>query len=163
MNAGLGGHVPLCRMYRAGKGESLVSSNPTPPSTGEGKSLRVEFAPESVSAVRRGLQAWMGEVDASSDAIEDARLVASELVTNAIRHASPLVDGTIEVAWARRGGNLELSVSDGGGPDIPYVLDAPLESSDGRGLGIVSALAERWWVTDHCQERTVHALLPLND
>ena len=41
-------------------------------------------------------------------------MVASELLGNAIRHASPLEDGRVRLRWQVRGGVVDLEVTDGG-------------------------------------------------
>ncbi|OLB80102.1 MAG: ATP-binding protein [Actinobacteria bacterium 13_2_20CM_2_71_6] len=82
--------------------------------------------------------------------LADAVAVVAELVGNAIRHAQALPGDVIRVAWRIRTGGgrqqLEVRVTDGGAGDAPRQRDAGVDSIDGRGLAIVSALAERWGV-----------------
>jgi serine/threonine-protein kinase RsbW len=125
-------------------------------------SLRVAFAAGSVPLARTQLQSWMEESGASEREVEDARLVISELVANAVRHATPLADGMLLVAWALLGGRLHMSVSDGGGPSVPHVIDPPPLVNRGRGMGIVESLSDRWWVTSQGAGRTTHALIALH-
>ncbi len=87
---------------------------------------------------------------ASNELLADAVAVIAELVGNAIRHAEPLPGEVIRVAWKiwTRAGrqDLEVRVTDGGAGDEPQQRDAGPDSVDGRGLAIVSALAEAWGV-----------------
>jgi len=82
--------------------------------------------------------------------LADVITVIAELVGNAVRHAEPLPGGVVRVAWRLRpkGGHqlIEVRVTDGGAPGEPRVRTVDLEASDGRGLTIVAALADRWGV-----------------
>lgn len=73
---------------------------------------------------------------------EDARLVLSELVTNAIRHAHK--GGQLHIAIHGNGpGVLYIAVDDGA--DEPPVLRPLTGHQDGgRGLHIVEQLSRRW-------------------
>ena len=72
---------------------------------------------------------------------EDAELLVTELVTNALRHGGPGVD-----LWVRRlpSGGLRLEVVDGRGGSTPEVQRLRDDAEGGRGLVIVQALASRW-------------------
>jgi anti-sigma regulatory factor (Ser/Thr protein kinase) len=98
---------------------------------------------------------------ASDVAIYDAMLVASELVSNAIRHASPLANDTMLVRWRREGDDLVVAVCDGGGAGDPVLVVADPTDERGRGLAIVDALSEHWWVQRSNKVHTVHVRLPL--
>ncbi len=123
--------------------------------------LRVPFAASSVALARQRLRRWMQQHDAAPDRVDEARVVLSELVGNAVRHATPLPDGTLLVAWRLDAGRLRLSVTDGGGQSRPHKVKAPPSSVSGRGMLIVENLAQSWWVDTSPRRTTVHALLPL--
>lgn len=123
--------------------------------------MRVPFAPASAADARHRLKSWMREQGGSSSRIEDARVVISELVGNAVRHARPLPDGTIQVAWQATSQGVHLSVTDGGGSTRPHRVNAPSSALAGRGMAIVESLARRWWIEDTRTRCTVHAVLPL--
>jgi two-component sensor histidine kinase len=94
----------------------------------------------------------------------DAGLVLSELVSNAIRHGTPLPDSLVKVSWTLSDESIEVAVSDGGGPTVPMVNKPAAGALGGRGLGIVDRLSLRWGVytRQDGSETTVWAALPLS-
>ncbi|OKJ38388.1 hypothetical protein AMK24_12275 [Streptomyces sp. CB02366] len=111
-----------------------------------------------------------------SDAVvDDAVLILSELLSNACRHGRPLGrhadvgDGDIRAAWrVDPAGALTVEVTDGGGPTRPVPATPSVTARGGRGLNIISALAQEWGVRDDAPgEVTVWALVasekPLGD
>ena len=81
---------------------------------------------------------------------------------NSVRHAIPLPVNDLVVAWTLENGDLVISVSDGGSPSTtPHAVEASRSQVSGRGLGIVDALAERWWVEGKLGQTTVHVRMPL--
>jgi DNA-binding NarL/FixJ family response regulator len=79
------------------------------------------------------------EVD--QDALDVIELLTTELVTNAVRHAS----STARVAAAVTGSRIRVSVTDDG-PGMPVQRVAKPDDEGGRGLGMVEALASDWGV-----------------
>ncbi|OKI91690.1 hypothetical protein AMK10_27190 [Streptomyces sp. CB02058] len=103
-----------------------------------------------------------------SDAVvDDAVLILSELLSNACRHGRPLGqhsdmgDGDVRAAWrVDRRGDLTVEVTDGGGPTRPVPATPSVTARGGRGLNIISALAQEWGVRDDTAgEVTVWALV----
>ena len=125
-------------------------------------SMSIPFAPESAAHVRDALESWLDHRGSDPDTVAEVRLVASELVGNAVRHASPLPNGTVLVRWNEEDCVLALSVCDGGGPTRPHPVDAASDDVDGRGLKIVDALVSRWWVERNSQLHAVHVRMPLS-
>ena len=123
--------------------------------------MSIPFAPESASRVRAALGTWLGYRGSAPEVVDEARLVATELVGNAVRHASPLGNGTVLVRWQEDGSDLVLSVCDGGGPSRPERVEAQPYDVRGRGLTIVDALSTAWWVEHHTQLHTVNVRIPL--
>jgi len=75
----------------------------------------------------------------SSDVVEEARLIASELATNAVRHAGTPFTVTVELTDA----DVTLRVRDGSSR-VP-VTQSPNRLADrGRGLVLVDALSVSW-------------------
>jgi anti-sigma regulatory factor (Ser/Thr protein kinase) len=123
--------------------------------------LALPFAASSAAIARSQLKQWLVELGQPSEVIEDSRLVISELVGNAVRHARPLSDGTVLVAWNRDDTGLDIAVTDGGAPTDPHTIDAAASDLAGRGLSIVQALSSRWWLETTRSRSTVHALVHL--
>ena len=87
-------------------------------------SMSIPFAPESARHVRKALESWLDHRGSDPERVEEARLVATELVGNAVRHARPLSNGTVLVRWREEDSALALSVCDGGGPTEPEAVEA---------------------------------------
>jgi anti-sigma regulatory factor (Ser/Thr protein kinase) len=123
--------------------------------------LSLPFTAESVRVARHALDDWFDESLEQAEIVADCRLVMTELVGNAVRHARPLRGGTVDVHWQIDDQALAITVSDGGGPSEPAIRDVAPDAMGGRGLTIVQALAHRWWVEHHGTGTTVHAVLAL--
>jgi anti-sigma regulatory factor (Ser/Thr protein kinase) len=120
--------------------------------------------PHEVSAVadaRRRLAAYLKRFRAAANACDDAQLVLSELLSNAIRYAPPLPAGEVRAAWWIDKAGIHVEVTDGRGDTEPQrVTDAHPESIGGRGLAIVDVLTSTWGVRTAATHRTVHAIIP---
>lgn len=79
---------------------------------------------------------------------DDAVLVMSELVTNAIKHAAPLPSGEIRVHWSIQDDCLHMEITDGGAVTRPHAGVADMSSLGGRGLDIVRTVSDEWGVTE---------------
>ncbi|HEY6786610.1 MAG TPA: ATP-binding protein [Trebonia sp.] len=123
--------------------------------------LVLPYTPSSVGVARRRLLCDLGRAGVCDGTASDAGLVLSELVSNALRHASPLPGHTLKASWRLGSGRVEIAVTDGGGPTVPAVTEAVGWALGGRGLGIVDRLCLRWAVRDADGETTVWAELPL--
>lgn len=122
--------------------------------------LDLPFSAESAGVARAQLMEWLDGLG-DRDKRDDARLVVSELVGNAVRHARPLADGTMRIAWGHDDDVIDIAVTDGGALTTPEKLDAGVSDLAGRGLAIVETLATKWWVESTRSRTTVHALLDL--
>lgn len=107
--------------------------------------------------IRRTLVEDLTALAVAPGVIDEAEIVVAELVSNALRHARPMSDGTLRVRWKTKAGIVEVEVSDGGGPSTPRPAPPALWSSSGRGLRIVRSLAHEWGVTEERHGRTVWA------
>jgi anti-sigma regulatory factor (Ser/Thr protein kinase) len=113
----------------------------------------VELArdPDSAAEARRAL----GEVSdhLSPRRLEDARLLVSELVTNAIRHAGLDVDDVIRLVVVTLDRALRIEVCDPGpGFEVSEPEPDPARPS-GWGLYLVRELSDRWGVEHREQTR----------
>jgi serine/threonine-protein kinase RsbW len=108
--------------------------------------VRLPFAPSTPGIARTRLAAFLTIHHASNDVIDDALIVISEMIANAVSHGVPGQDGTIEISWAINGTLLEMSVLDGGVGGHLAPVDFDEDSLSGRGLSIINRVADRWWV-----------------
>jgi anti-sigma regulatory factor (Ser/Thr protein kinase) len=77
---------------------------------------------------------------------DDALILTSELVTNAVLHGKPDITLSITLHIP----NLTVAVSDGSSRLPPTTTEFPLRAAPhGRGLAIVDSIATRWGVTRH--------------
>ncbi|MCW2527871.1 MAG: putative anti-sigma regulatory factor, serine/threonine protein kinase [Pseudonocardiales bacterium] len=123
------------------------------------RSLWVHRSPASAATVRHRISVDLRQAGFSPDLADDAALLASELISNAIRHATSLPSGELEVAWTIDPQGVRLQVTDGGSHDQPQLRQASLDDTSGRGLAIVAALSDGWGVQEHSLGRTVWAYL----
>jgi len=114
----------------------------------------------SVRAARHALAADLAAAGVPEDASQDAMLVLSELVTNAIKHAAPLPSGEITVRWQVRDDLLHIEITDGGAGTRPHASVASLSSLGGRGLDIVRRVSAEWGVREGEDGVTVWAEVP---
>jgi serine/threonine-protein kinase RsbW len=108
--------------------------------------VTVRHEPTSAGEVRRALTDDLSRRGLPDDVVDDAALLASELVGNSVRHAYPLPGGVLRVGWEVEAGRVVLRVTDGGGREAPHVRDAGPRDVRGRGLAIVDSLAADWGV-----------------
>ncbi len=108
--------------------------------------LRLPFEPSTPSIARTKLAGFLTINRVPSALIDSALIVLSEMLANAVSHGDPGDDGLIEMRWAIKGGLLELSVRDAGEGAALKPVDFDADSLSGRGLSIISRIADRWWV-----------------
>ena len=104
---------------RTGETGLVVTETPGPGVDSIICTLRAPHEPASVGKVRREVVNDLQTRDLPEQLVDEAEMVASELLTNAVRHARPLSDGTIRVRWKIRGDVVEVEVTDGGGESVP--------------------------------------------
>ena len=102
-------------------------------------------APRAARAfVAETLTAW----NVQADKVEEAQLVVSELVTNAVLHAAD--SATISLDLRLIDGAVRVLVSDGGpGEPERRPHPDPRTGQTGRGVWLVDAFAERWGTEMH--------------
>jgi anti-sigma regulatory factor (Ser/Thr protein kinase) len=119
----------------------------------------VDFPPvaASVPASRRFVTRQLADWGLD-DLVEEAELLVSELVTNALSHAGTTVKVAINVDT-----RLTVCVTD----ERPDVLPAPRgdmvgpEAEEGRGLTLVALLSADWGVRRRPDSKTVWFALPV--
>jgi serine/threonine-protein kinase RsbW len=105
---------------------------------------RLPATPEAASVARHALDD-LG--DAVSDArLRDVRLLVSEVVTNAVRHANLATGDAIELVVELKRRTLRVEVHDPGGGFVPSAPAPDPTRPSGWGLYLVAELADRWGV-----------------
>jgi anti-sigma regulatory factor (Ser/Thr protein kinase) len=117
------------------------------------------YQPEPAAAaaarrfVRETLRLWeLTGRSARQDAlVDDAILLTSELVTNAVLHAGTPVQVTCRLVGDQLDTAVEIAVLDRRPsqlhPDVPHTAAEAAERTSGRGLQLPSELASAWGVT----------------
>lgn len=104
-------------------------------------SLEVSCDPHAPKVVRKALTA----VFDGGWSLDDGLLVASELVTNAVRHSGCVVAHNLRVDVSRREGCLLIAVHD---PGLSGEAAEPVRSErsapGGWGLALIEQLSVRW-------------------
>ncbi|MDA5284106.1 ATP-binding protein [Streptomyces sp. Isolate_45] len=90
--------------------------------------------------------------------IDTTQLLASELFTNALRHAR----GPIHVRVSLHGDLLRCEVDDAD-PHGPTRRNAPTDAENGRGIELVDSLAHNWGTQRTTTGKTIWFELPLPD
>lgn len=128
--------------------------------------LVVPHHPQGAGLARRRLATELAD-SVRPEMLADVITVVAELVGNAIRHAEPLDDDVIRVAWSMRHTDgaqvVKVRVTDGGGSTVPHRRMHDVDSPDGRGIAIVEALAARWGVERDGLGRSVWAEVSWSD
>ena len=96
-------------------------------------------APARARTMIRGLRPLLG-----AERTEDATLLVSELVTNAVKYGSGPVELHVEAGEDRRG---RFTISDAGGGATPALRETGGAAGGGDGLHLVDRIAEDWGVT----------------
>jgi anti-sigma regulatory factor (Ser/Thr protein kinase) len=121
--------------------------------------MRLASVPESASRARRFITDFCSAADLPAEMCQTAALLVSELVTNAVIHGR--TSATIEVHSPP--GTLRVAVRDDN-PVLPPVGALPeLSAESGRGLTIVSMLADRWGIEAVDSGKAVWFELDLTD
>ena len=92
--------------------------------------------------------------EGAEDVLDDAKLVVTELATNAVAHAESVFTVGVELG----SDTLHIAVSDNS-PRRPTLQPGPSVDSSGRGLVLVAELCERWGAARVGQGKTVWAQL----
>jgi anti-sigma regulatory factor (Ser/Thr protein kinase) len=106
--------------------------------------VELENNPEAAAAARLALDRLTGSVPASR--LRDLRLLVSELVTNAVRHAGLARGDHIRLVVVVRERRVRVEVHDPGQGFTPRAPSPDPARASGWGLYLVDELADRWGV-----------------
>jgi anti-sigma regulatory factor (Ser/Thr protein kinase) len=107
------------------------------------RSVRLPAVPEQVRVARAFVSEVLGD---SHPRIDAALLLASELVTNSVRHSGSAVPGSfLQVAVSAGDHAIRVEVSDRCGDSVPVLRrGGDVEEEGSMGMQLVDALAARW-------------------
>ena len=94
--------------------------------------------PDEVPAARR----FIREALNGHQAAFDAELLACELITNTVQHATDA--DLVTIAVSRSGATVHVDVMDDGQTGLPHWREATGEDEGGRGFQLVNEIAQRW-------------------
>jgi anti-sigma regulatory factor (Ser/Thr protein kinase) len=107
--------------------------------------------PDQVARVRGFVQLVLGPAPVADEAV----LLASELATNAIVHTASGHGGTFAVTVKRYPSAVRVEVHDAGSHRMPVPRAQDHQAEEGRGLGLVSQIADRWGHSGNQNGRSV--------
>jgi anti-sigma regulatory factor (Ser/Thr protein kinase) len=110
----------------------------------------------SVGEARSWIDAFLTERAIENPLRDDAQLIVSELVTNALVHG----DGTLVLRASITATAVQISVTDSG-DELPEVLPFDPSRIGGLGLIVVERIASEWGVAPFPGGKTVWAALSL--
>ena len=118
--------------------------------------LDVDSNPTSVVAARAFVRSRLKRCQELEVAVEDALLVATELVTNAVLHARTWIRLRLRVDKS----TVRIEVHDAN-PRLPAEPPPEPEATSGRGLAIVAAVATGWGAEHQGDGKVVWAEIAL--
>ena len=101
--------------------------------------------PSAAAEARNALMALYGRVD--EDALNDIRLLVSELVTNSVRHSNIRHADPVRMRVLAAGSTVRVEVCDPGDGFEPRPRDRDRSRPGGWGLYLVEQLVDRWGVS----------------
>ncbi|HSL10774.1 MAG TPA: SpoIIE family protein phosphatase [Actinomycetota bacterium] len=135
-------------------------TNPSAPPSVTFRTVRRRLiaSPEAASLARRAIDE-LGTDALSPLFLDDLRLLVSEVVTNAVRHAASSPDDVIELTARSGNGRVWVEVTD---PGAGFRYDGPsgtLDAEGGWGLYLVDRIADRWGIDDDPSTRVWFEIL----
>jgi anti-sigma regulatory factor (Ser/Thr protein kinase) len=107
---------------------------------------------QAPSAARAFVESHLGPAVGDHGLVEDAMLVVSELVTNAVRAGATGLDVALKVTPRR----VVLTVDDDA-DGWPIMVTVGSDAVQGRGLSIVDQLADEWQVSTRAGRKRMTA------
>jgi anti-sigma regulatory factor (Ser/Thr protein kinase) len=133
----------------------LAALVPAPaPTSARAAQRSLPAQPMSVPLARSWAEGWLIASGVPGASVEEALLVISELVTNAVRQG----DGPVRVGLGLAEDALEVEVFDAG-HRMPELAAYDPECTAGRGLRLIDDVSQRWGVREELEGKTVWARL----
>jgi anti-sigma regulatory factor (Ser/Thr protein kinase) len=134
-----------------------AAAPPQPPGPTWTTTWDTQPSPSEIPAVRRGVGVLLAEWGLDGDAAQPTLLAITELLTNAVEHASAPIHLTLE--WGHTFVRVQVHDSSPGAPPAPT---RDPRAARGYGLQIVEGLALRRGWTPEQHGKTVWADVPTN-
>jgi serine/threonine-protein kinase RsbW len=111
-----------------------------------GTSIRLSATTAAPARARGAVTRWGEDVGLDDALLLDLRMLVTELVTNAVRHAGLGAVDEIELAVAAAGDGVRVQVRDGGEGFDEFLPIPSADDVSGRGLYLVHQIASAWGV-----------------
>src|SRR5205823_5327739 len=140
--------LPQFARFVGGKVRAMVAPDGQPSSDHPRYlELILEARMENIPAIRRALE----RLDMPTALLDDAKLLATELLTNSIRHSGLRPDEVIHLTAQWSGTTLRITVRDRARSAEPPPIVGSIRPSPGAesgwGLYLVDRIASRWGIT----------------
>jgi anti-sigma regulatory factor (Ser/Thr protein kinase) len=99
---------------------------------------------DAPALARRAVERY--DANLPRDVLDTLRLLVSEIVTNAVRHAHMHEGGRVRLSVERCAGRVRVEIADSGRGFDPPAEPEPRETGGGFGLYLVRRTAARWGV-----------------
>jgi anti-sigma regulatory factor (Ser/Thr protein kinase) len=111
-----------------------------------GTSFRLDATTAAPARARGAVTRWGEEVGLDDALLVDLRMLVTELVTNAVRHAEVEPADGIELGVEYGGETVRVRVRDGGEGFDEFLPIPSADAVSGRGLYLVHRVASAWGV-----------------
>jgi len=149
------GGTPYVAGFRTDAGPPRRSGAATRRPADANRELMLPAGPTAPGLARAFLRCATEEWGVDDDLAQDAAMVITELVANAVDHARS--QSTLSLSLAHEG--LWVAVRDARPGAVPRPAPIDPNAARGRGLQMVDALTTAWGVTLHIDGKTVWAVL----
>jgi sigma-B regulation protein RsbU (phosphoserine phosphatase) len=109
------------------------------------RSIRIPATPDAPRRGRQALDGWLPHLVAPARA-DDARLIATELMSNAVRHGGISAQDDITLSLGTHNGTVKIVVEQPTSAASARIADPSTEREGGFGLLLVDRLADSWGV-----------------
>lgn len=137
----------------------MTAAGATQPDIVAAWSWRLPFTLAAARTARLNITVALRYAGVEQQTLDDARVVVSELLGNALRHARATIDGSLKVDVAVSDDEVIIEVADGGSATLPTLTNPLPLATNGRGLAIVRTLARRWGVRESPAGNVVYGIL----